>query len=163
MLPVGIKFAPFTHTLAKRTASSVRSRQQEEEEEKEQARPKRRAAKNISSGSYLEEDYTESPMSDNEETCAMEEKEKGKEKGVKKGVGRPAGGGAATRKALKGKKYPKIKVKMIRRQENSPIFLAQSMDEVSLVVSSIVPLLSVCLLFTSPLSWEKVKVLARHL
>ena len=109
MLPVGIKFAPFTHTLAKRTASSVRSRQQEEEEEKEQARPKRRAAKNISSGSYLEEDYTESPMSDNEETCAMEEKEKGKEKGVKKGVGRPAGGRSCDKESSEREKVSQDK------------------------------------------------------
>ena len=96
-------------------------------EEKEQSRPKRRAAKNISSGSYLEEEYGDSPMSEDEREDD-DEMEETKEKGIKRRIGRPR---TSARNIIKTKKFPKIKLRMIRgSEENAPIFLAQSMDEV---------------------------------
>ncbi len=94
--------------------------------EEEQSRPKRRAAKNISSGSYLEEEYAESPMSEYERED--DEIDETKEKGIRRRIGRPR---TSARNNNSAKKFPKIKLRMIRgSEENTPIFLAQSMDEV---------------------------------
>ena len=90
-----------------------------DEEDGRSSRPKRRAARNITRGSYIEDEYMESPISDDYDEMGEKVKEKS--------------GRKETKKKLKGRKVPRMKIKMIGRSDDndSPIFFAQSVDEVS--------------------------------
>lgn len=99
---------------------------------KEQGRPRRRAVKNVKT--YLEDlddiDSVDSPMTDEEEDREheeMEEEIEEKKKNVK------------CRRTLDRLKVPRMKIKMIgrSRDSDSPIFFAQSLEEVQCFVTSI--------------------------
>lgn len=106
--------------VAKRTLTSDTT----QAEDVGQSRPKRRAAKNISSGSYAEEDCIESPASDGEESNEL---------GILKDMEMVKVAGTRSKRS-RPKKFPKIRVKMIRgSEESTPIFLAQSVNEVCLI------------------------------
>lgn len=100
---------------------------------KEQGRPRRRAVKNVKT--YLEDlddiDSVDSVMTDEEEDGEHEEMDEEIEE-KKKNVKRK-------RKTLDRLKVPRMKIKMIgrSRDSDSPIFFAQSLEEVQYFVTSI--------------------------
>lgn len=91
----------------------------DEGEEKDTSRPRRKAARNVATNAYIEdttEGYVDSPATAEEE----EEEEEG----------------GGIRKRKRSIKVPRIKIKMIGRSSDndSPIFCAQSLEEVRGVV-----------------------------
>ena len=97
------------------------------EESDSKPRPKRRAAKNVATNAYLDDDPFDSPAlsgCDDDDDDSFEQVARGSS-----GRGR-----RGRRKGRMELKVPRVKIKMIgrTRDNDSPIFCAQSLEEVSL-------------------------------
>lgn len=109
------------------SAASKKTGQEEEtsgNDAAEKSRPRRRAAKNVSNSAYLVDS-----REDGSDAAVDSPVSEGEVRGVAKGRGR------GTKRKLGSLKVPPLKIKLIGRSDDndSPIFFAQSLEEVRLV------------------------------